>query len=373
MLSPVMKRLLEQASHFNFFQAMRILESQFPGSSRLGTGDPLRGEAIRVETHNSLAFPAADVAALLPPKRFQSQREDLEKAQGKELNLEHASVDLDLQAQVLLKKEPARLLVTFMGLYGVSSPLPSYFVDPITLRRLDYFELKKFVDYFGHRLYSLFYRAWKKYRHPLQFGTAGTDGTTLRLAALTGQWPRPHRSGTHKGRSDGVGNSFIDARRIPFARFLSGRVRSANSLEQLLRGYFGFPAVRVISFATAWFDIPVTARLGAAGTTLGAGARMGQRMEDRISSFQVEIGPLPAKDFLALQESLWGESSEGIPLWKQVRDLIEAFLRDPLFFEVRAFLAPGDVIAPGLGESSARLGGLSWVGPVPGGPVSLRF
>ncbi len=362
MPAPIMHRLQEQAPDFNFFQAMRILESLFPDAARPGMGGELAREAFRIETLNSLAFPAGDLAALLPPKRFRDQRADLEKAQGKEFEPERASGDLDLSALVRERKIPARLLVTFMGLYGVSSPLPSYFVDPVTLRKVEYFELKKFLDIFGHRLHSLFYRAWKKYRHTSHFEPSGTDPTTLRLMTMTGQWPR---------------SPSPDLGRIPFARFLSARIRSAKGLEQLLRGYFSFPRARVRPFSVAWFDIPTPTRLGqaeASAVGLGVGARLGERMEDRISSFGVDVGPVEKTAFLDMQESLWGEiRGQTRPLWKRVRDLIDAFLRDPLFFEVRVLLSADDSQAPGLGSEAFRLGGYCWLGNTPTEPVALRF
>jgi type VI secretion system protein ImpH len=361
----ILRDLLKDAPDFNFFQAMRLLETLFPDAGRPGTGDELGREAFRVETFNSLAFPAGDVAALLPPKRFRDQREDLEKAQGKELDLERPPTDLDLRTLVREKKVPARLLVTFMGLYGVSSPLPSYFVDPITLRKIEYFELKKFLDYFGHRLYSLFYRAWKKYRHAAHFEPSRPDETTLRLAALTGQWPRRTRDGF----------ASFDLGRIPFARFLGSRVRSAKGLEQLLRGYFGFSRVRVLQFASTWFDIPTPTRLGRAGAAggLGSGARLGERMEDRVSGFRVDIGPVPGEEFLQMQESLWTRNGDAPPLWKRVRDLIEVYLRDPLFFEVRVLLSSEGVPAPRLASGFLRLGGYTWLGETPKQDVALRF
>ncbi len=370
MSSPVIQRLLEGAPDFNFFQAVRILESLFPGAARPGEGDDLAREAFRIETLNTLAFPASEIHSLLPPKSYGEQRDDLEKAHGKEFDWERPAFDLDLLALVQERRIPARLLVTFMGLYGVSSPLPSYFIDPITLRKVEYFELKKFLDFFGHRFYSLFYRAWKKYRHPLHFDPDGPDSTTLRLVAMTGQWPRRLRTA---GREE---KPALDLARIPFARFLGSRVRSARGLEQLLRGYFRFPQVRVRSFAPTWFDIPAMTCLGRPGNTLGAGARLGMRMEDRVFSFTVEIGPLPEAEFLAMQISLWraGEAASGpAPLWERVRAMVDAYLRDPLFFEVRVLLASEVGAAPRLGSDSFRLGGYCWMGSAPRQTVSLRF
>ncbi|HLP40824.1 MAG TPA: type VI secretion system baseplate subunit TssG, partial [Fibrobacteria bacterium] len=288
---------LEEGAHLNFFQASWLLERLYPRMGRSGTGNDLRTEAIRYETLNTLGFPASDVAAILPPLSLQGQAEA--NSSGKDAPPLDLATLPPMEKLLEVGRGPLRMVVTFMGLYGVSSPLPSYFVDPITLRKVEYFELKKFLDIFSHRIYSLYYRGWKKYRHFAQFRPDLPDDYTLRLLALTGQWPRRKgRIETIKslqaGGSGGVarkpsgwgmdlgtmpeGPPAYNLRRIPFARFLGNRVRSAKGLQQLLRGYFGFPRVRVHQFVPAWVDIPILTRLGSGETRLGQSTRLGERM-----------------------------------------------------------------------------------------------
>jgi type VI secretion system protein ImpH len=151
---------LAEGADLNFFQAMQLLERMFPGRGKLGTGDELRSEPVRFETLNSLGFPAGEVAAVMPPLSFRRQAELLEsRRSGDEPALDLAALP-PLREMPALGEGPLRMSLTFMGLYGVSSPLPSYFTDPITLRKVEYFELKKFLDIFTHRMYSLFFRAW---------------------------------------------------------------------------------------------------------------------------------------------------------------------------------------------------------------------
>jgi type VI secretion system protein ImpH len=280
---------LEEGAHLNFFQAAWLLERLYPGKGRPGTGDDLKAEAVRFETLNSLGFPAGDVAAILPPLSLQGQAQA--NLTGKDSDTVEMKAIPTMEKLPDIGKGPLRMVLTFMGLYGVSSPLPAYFVDPITLRKVEYFELKKFLDVFSHRMYALFYRSWKKYRHFAQYRPDLPDDYTLRLLALTGQWPR--RAARSASALPEARGPVHDLRRIPFARFLGNRVRSAKGLQQLLRGYFGFPKVRVLQFAPAWVEIPVPTRLGSGDTALGSTARLGERMEDMLSRFVVEIGPLP--------------------------------------------------------------------------------
>lgn len=383
---------LAEGTELNFFQAVHLLERLFSDRGRLGTGDDLGSEAVRFETLNSLGFPAGEVAAVLPPLSFRAQAEVLEDRRRSDEPGPDPSSLPPLREMPGLGQGPLRMSVTFMGLYGVSSPLPSYFIDPITLRKVEYFELKKFLDIFTHRMYSLFYRAWKKYRHGAQFDPARPDEYTLRLLALTGQWPRRDKRATVQGQT-----SDFNLRRIPYARFLGNRVRSAKGLEQLLRGYFGFPRVRVRQFESNWTEIPVKTRLGARSegegvAGLGRSTRIGDRMQDRLSRFTVEIGPvsrslynlfLPSAE--EVQRAALGRSARGAAksegeeaplaggLPAQVRELIDAYLRDPLDYQIKVILQPDTRELPALGSEHARVGVGIWLGDRPKGEIACRL
>jgi type VI secretion system protein ImpH len=380
------RMFLAEGADLNFFQAMQLLERMFPGRGKLGTGDELRSEPVRFETLNSLAFPPGEVAAILPPLSFRKQAELLESRRNEEEPSADPAALPPLKEMPALGDGPLRMSLTFMGLYGVSSPLPSYFTDPITLRKVEYFELKKFLDIFTHRMYSLFFRSWKKYRHGTQFDPARPDEYTLRLLALTGQWPRRDKRATVQGQS-----SDFNLRRIPYARFLGNRVRSAKGLQQLLRGYFGFTRVRILQFESAWTDIPVKTRLGEGLVKLGRSTRLGDRMQDRLSRFTVEIGPVPrslfnqflpaADEVLRAASGRPGRGGREAPaddpvltggLPSQVRELIDAYLRDPLEYQIKVILEPDTRETPTLGSEHARLGAGIWLGDHPKGEIACR-
>jgi predicted component of type VI protein secretion system len=167
---------------------------------------------------------------------------------------------------------------------------------------------------------------------------------------------------------------------------LGNRVRSAKGLQQLLRGYFGFPRVRILQFAPAWVEIPVPTRLGSPATALGATTRLGERMEDLLSRFVVEIGPLPPAWFnrflpssraLVAQYSAAPDRNAAKPaseLLERVKDLIETYLRDPLDFQVKVLLENrGDAPPPTLGSEHARMGMGIWLGAKPAGEVACRL
>jgi type VI secretion system protein ImpH len=385
-----LKRVLgKEATSLNFFQAVYLIERLFAGKGQIGTADELRREPVRFETHNTLSFPPGEIAALLPPLSLSKQLAEAEQVrapgQAERIALEYRQRDSIAEARE--HDAPLRFEATFMGLYGVSSPLPSYFIDPITLRKVEYFQLKKFLDIFGHRVYSLFYRAWKKYRHPLQFQDGGADDFTQRLVGLTGQWPatassrRPRlpppgqtaefRAANPMNASGAFGGfpglAPADLRRIAYARFLGSRVRSAKGLEQLLRGYFGFTRVRVFEFVKQRVPIPVPAALGSPMSTLGPSLRIGETMEDRMGRFEVEIGPLPAQDLhrfmppgLRATTGKAVDFSQGLA--REVRELIDAYLRDPFDYGITVIIHPATTSKMGLGESESLLGMGTYLG-----------
>ncbi len=370
-----LKNLLgKQAYNLNFFQAVHLLERLFPDRSAVGTADELKGEPVRFETHNSLSFPPGEIASLLPPLSLGEQVKQAEKQKtpARAVEDEATPPPADSITQVRGKNGPMRMDLTFMGLYGVSSPLPSYFIDPITLRKFEYFQLRKFLDIFGHRLYSLFYRAWKKYRHPLQFKAGGEDDYTQRLLGLTGQWPitastrrpklpPPGRTAEFQALATPLALTLGDLKRIPYARFLGNRVRSAKGLEQLLRGYFEFNRVKVREFVRQSVPIPIPAALGGIGATLGGSMRIGFNMNDHVGRFEVEIGPLPSshmRRFLPTGQKNSGampfDFSRGLAA--EIRAMVDNYLRDPFDFAVTVLVSPPEGVNLGLGGDEYLLG-----------------
>jgi type VI secretion system protein ImpH len=80
---------------------------------------------------------------------------------------------------------PPVIRTTFMGMYGVDSPLPTY-LDDITQRREGHEALQGFLDIFSHRILTQFYRIWRKYSYPATFEPGGTDSISQSLLGLVG-------------------------------------------------------------------------------------------------------------------------------------------------------------------------------------------
>lgn len=82
--------------------------------------------------------------------------------------------------------KPPLIRTTFMGMYGVDSPLPTAYLDDITQRREGHEALQGFLDIFSHRILTQFYRIWRKYSYPATFEPGGTDSISQSLLGLVG-------------------------------------------------------------------------------------------------------------------------------------------------------------------------------------------
>lgn len=110
---------------------------------------------------------------------------------------------------------PPVIRTTFMGLYGVDSPLPTAYLDDIAQHREGHEALQGLLDIFSHRIMTQFYRIWRKYSRPPPLSPAapivsqsllglaglGIPGTTQHIAspasrflALTGVLRQPGKT-----------------------------------------------------------------------------------------------------------------------------------------------------------------------------------
>ena len=311
----VVARLFREGYLFDFFQSVRLLESFFGGGKGPGETVDVAEERIRFRPHSGLVFPATDVK----------------------------SVDL-------LKGTPerARITATFMGLYGVDSPLPVFFYDSIATETDESKPLRDFLDMFNHRLYSLFYRSWRKYRLAAQYRNASTrEDLVLRALSLAGL-----------GTKNATENSVIPP--IQFAAFagsLSLRVRNADGLRSLVAEFLGGVQVAVLENMPRWVAIQQRAHVGRKGTVravLGSTACIGESVHDVSGKFRVVFGPLTLVQYLAL---LPGGASA-----KLLQFLVLMYVRDHLEYDLQLKLKTSEIPVHRLGDRTSKLGLTTWLG-----------
>jgi type VI secretion system protein ImpH len=248
--------LFSEGYRFSFFQAVRLLERLSPGKEPVGYAVDPRTEVVRFRSRVSLGF---------PPSEIHEITED---------------VALD---------RPPEMTVGFFGLVGPVGPLPHAYTE-LLIERARYKDtaLWSFLDLFHHRLLSLFYRAWEKYRFPIAYERTGEDPFTLYLFDVVGMGTKGLR-----GRME-----VQDQALLYYAGLVAQRPRSAVAIAAILRDYFGVPA-EVVQFHGQWLPLEQEnlSRVGSANSDLGRNVVAGTHIFVSQSKFRVRLGPLTLAQF----------------------------------------------------------------------------
>ena len=296
---------------FDFFRAVWLLEQCRTGRRRVGFfHDPAR-EVVRFGANPSLAFPASSIQSLDP------------------------------------ESPEWKMLVNFIGMTGPLGVLPRLYTIAIQDRaRVRDTTFRDFLDMFNHRVTSLFYRAWNKYRLPMRYPLGMDDQMSAAFLSLSGL-------GT-----PGLGNrqEIEDETFVWFSGLFGLQARSAVALEQILEDYFRVPA-SVVQFVGAWCRLEgdSTCELSEdqdPSEQLGCGAVVGDEVFDHQARVRVRLGPLTMAQY---RRFLPGESG-----YRRLRQMTRFFSRDQIDFEVQLILRRDDVPYCQLTEE-VQLGWTTWV------------
>jgi type VI secretion system protein ImpH len=324
--SNIIERLFREGHRFNFFQAVYLLEKMYQDIAPPGKTGPLDKEIIRFRPHPSLSFPPTDILKI--------QREN--DADGREI---------------------IRMSLYFMGLYGVASPLPNFISELIATQEEETLPLQAFLDIFNHRIYSLFYRSWKKYRYYLQFEDEGKDEFSHYMLSLLGLGTR--------ALADLVG--VPPTRLIAYSGIIGHRVHSSEGLRGLLSDYLGGIEVNILEFMPRWVNISERICLGSkeegVKMRLGENVVIGEKILDCSSKFRVALGPLSLKEYLRFLP-------DGVDTQALYR-LIRFYATEQLDFDVELRLKTKEVPPLQLGSELAQLGRTIWLGEPQGDVVSV--
>ena len=257
----VRQTLMEEGCRFNFFKAVHLLEG-YAGGRAPGRGLSPRGEFLRFRVRPGFSFPASDVQCI----------RNGDKSAGTEMT------------------------VNFMGLIGPKGVLPDWYNEHAQhqVYRKDY-AFTDFLDMFHHRLLSLFYQAWKKYRLAENFRVDGNDRISRSLADLTGMTPEDRQQ-------DPRFYKYARNRLIFFAGMAARCVPTAAAIKAVVSHAVGAPA-EVEQFVPRMLPVHAHDRtcLGRNNSTLQKNAMCGARVRDIGTYFIVRLGPLTWEKYLAFQ------------------------------------------------------------------------
>ena len=299
-MSDLIERLCSEAHDFNFFRAVMLLEDYY--RSKSGIANPIDAGKIRFLPDESIAFPPNDIAAIKEQEGIVS------------------------------------FLLSFMGLVGVTSPLPVYFSEYLSAHPETSRALYDFLSIFNHRIYRLFYHAWKKYHFLFNFMADGSDSFTRKIAMLSGVDP---------------GRDAKKMRLLAYCGILSSATRSAAGLRSMLSDYFDNIPVAIAEFAPRWAPLRNVKPIGTE-TPLGEATILGTTYFDRAGKFRVVVGPL--------SRTVYEQFLPGTKNITDMKEVIVAYLSDPLGYDIEVQLQSIELVPVVLGADETRLGETSALG-----------
>lgn len=320
-------QLLREGKRFSFIQAIRLLQFLVRRDAGAAVDPHTMEQRIRVRPDLSLDFPGTDITDI---------------------------------TQTGEAPDTFQMTATFLGLYGASSPLPTFYTEDLLHEQSDDRSITRdFLDIFNATLYPLFFRCWGKYQLAYQIIEQANPADSHRLFSLLGV------------------ESPLFQRRLSDPRGLLRYIglatqspKSAEGLRALLSDALKMPDVRILQCVKRQADIPDSqrCRLGVANCSLGRSAYLGEWVDDRMGKFRIRID---AADGGTLHQFL----PDG-DRFKKMAELVNFYLDQPLTWDLEITVAPGDIGNAGLGtETWSRLGWNTWLfsGAPPDGNVSAYF
>lgn len=312
-MSDLIKALTERCYEFEFFQAVSLLEEYFgcDGSDR----EAIAKGNVRFSADTGITFPASDIHNAIS----------------------HGDAGVEM-------------FLSFMGLLGISSPLPHYFTAYAAVHAKEATALIDFLNIFDHRMYSLFYRAWKKYRNIPTFAQADDFEMYNRIGCLSGFVKTSQKSKSEYLKT--------------YAGLLSGITHNAAGLEEILTDCFKGVKVDVVQWAERWAKVDGLKKVGF-DFQLGNESMLGDRIYDRSGKINII---LELTDKTMFDKYLPG--SEHI---EQVKEIVMIFAPQPLAFDIEVRFKPTDLIPVVLGSDTAPLGISSGCGDASGSSLGYSI
>jgi type VI secretion system protein ImpH len=344
--------LFQEGYVFDFFQAVRVLERLGRERGPVGGADAPGAETVRFRARLSLDFPPSAIYEVKKP-----------------------TPELPMPA----------MTVAFMGLTGPSGVLPRHYTELLwhlerEAKGREKHALRDWLDLFNHRLISLFYRAWDKYRFYRafergEFAKQQPDAFTLALFSLmglglpalrnrlrivgrdvspTGNLAR-HQAPAQLGRIE-------DLSLLRYSGFFAHRPHNAVSLEAMLCAYLKLP-VEVIQFQGQWLRLERANCTALGGqqhnNAMGCNVIVGDRLWDVQSKIRIRLGPLTYRQFEAfLPDRSPVPERKALFLLAQ---LVRVYLGPELDVEFQLVLRKEEVPSCSLGPSHGGIGSrLGW-------------
>ena len=311
--SDITEAVWKNAPAFSFVQALRLLLRLLRKQKGASLDDMELNRRLRIRPDLSLVFPGTDIV-------------ELQKRDEKPLAVQ--------------------LTVSFLGLYGASSPLPTFYTEDLLREQAeDRSVTRDFLDIVHTPLYHLLFRCWSKYRLAYQIVEDANGDFIEYFFCLLGLSEQAFRCRFHSPE-----------RLLRYTGLCMQFPRSAEGLRAMLADALDLPVLEVIQCIDRLADIPQDQRLllGVSANRLGETSVIGLQIADRTGAFRVRVGPV---DGNTLHRLLPDGQAFGA-----MTELIIFYLDQSLVWDLELVLAPGQAHSAGLGTDKwSRLGWNTWV------------
>jgi type VI secretion system protein ImpH len=298
--------LTREGRKLEFFPAVALLRKLRKSAAPIGGLGPIEAEPVHFSHDPSLQFHASDIA----------------------------SITMNGDA-------PAVLVSTFLGLLGTVTPLPMHMTEEVIgAEQSDEPALRVFYDIFHHRILSLFFRAWEKYRFESAHAEDASDPFSARMLAFAGV----------DSNAAGVDRRAALAS-LPLLPLMPGRTRPPHALVFALQTVLPGRTIDIEPFAFRSVRIAdeERARLGRQSCTLGVDCSIGRAVADRAGRFRIVVRGATYADYEGMLR--------GGDLRERLVTVLDAYVGHAVEAEIDLRLAAGVTPPLCLGDRRvARLG-----------------
>ncbi len=260
-------------------------------------------------------------------------------------NYEYPPTDIK---SITLGNDEINFVVSFLGLYGINSPMPRCYVEQVDFQQRilgsGQVPLQNFLDIFNNRFYWLYYQSWKKYRFYLHLNSKENNKIIQRINSFSG------RGFFGKNKNEELSDYTL----LKFSGLFSQRVRNKSGLKVLLDYLFPQFQNKINEFVPNWLELTDVPALGSKDNTLGETSFIGNHTLDYTSKIGINLGPMSYKEYL---DFLPGQKNS-----KKLIELLDIYLNDGLEYDF-SFNIISDTIADISWEDERlRLGSTIWLG-----------
>ncbi len=301
--SEIIETLIEKSPSFSFVQAIRLLIRQI--SLKTGEQDILE-KHIRIRPELSLRFPGTDITGV-------------EKKQN----------DADLKYFVT---------ATFLGLYGSSSPLPTFYTEDLIEEFNEEGSIRRdFLDIIHHRLYPILFKIWSKHNLFYKICEENDTKTIDLIYALLGLENQELRE-----------NTLNHEKYFKYTGLIMQFPRSAEGLVAMISDFFNLRGqVDINQCVLRKVIIPKDqhSSLGTIRCTLGEDCVIGRETTDISGKFQIIIKDADSE---ILHGFLPNQSN-----FKAIKEMVRFYVNQPLKWELL-------IEMPGRRVKTTEPGSMKW-------------